>query len=130
LSSGTEESFQHEEPPPRRPSQDERGPRRPGDYDDYDDFRRPRYREPERGTMILVFGILSIVVCGIFGPIAWVMGNTDLDKMQRGEMDPAGQGSTQAGKVCGIIGTALLILYVVVFCAYILIVAAVLSRVH
>jgi hypothetical protein len=30
-------------------------------------------------------------------------------------MDPAGRGTTQAGKICGIIGTILLILSLVIF---------------
>ena len=33
---------------------------------------------PHRGAMILMFGILSWVVCFIFGIVAWVMGNSDL----------------------------------------------------
>jgi hypothetical protein len=38
---------------------------------------------------------------------AWVMGRRDLAKMQKGEMDPEGQGMTQGGMICGIVGTAL-----------------------
>jgi hypothetical protein len=33
------------------------------------------------------------------------MGHRDMAKMQRREMDPAGRDTTQAGYVCGIIGT-------------------------
>jgi hypothetical protein len=36
---------------------------------------------------------------------AWVMGQNDLRKISRRAMDPEGQGQTQAGWVCGIIGT-------------------------
>lgn len=63
--------------------------------------------EPHRGVLILVFGILSIVVCFLFGIAAWVMGNRDLEAMARGQMDPTGQGLTQAGKICGIVGCVL-----------------------
>jgi len=38
------------------------------------------------------------------------MGNTDLKEMAAGTMDPTGQGMTNAGKICGIIGTVLTIL--------------------
>ena len=63
--------------------------------------------KPHRGTLILVLGILSIVVCGPLGIVAWILGNTDLREMDGGLMDPEGRGSTQAGKVCGIIGCIL-----------------------
>ena len=32
--------------------------------------------KPHRGIMILVFGILGLVVCQLFGIAAWVMGRT------------------------------------------------------
>ena len=58
---------------------------------------------PHRGVTILVFGILALVVCFIFGIAAWVMGNTDLRAMDAGQMDPEGRSMTQAGKICGMI---------------------------
>ena len=63
--------------------------------------------QPHKGTMILVFGILGLLVCFPFGIVAWVMGNTDLKAMDAGTMDPEGRGLTQAGKILGIIGTLL-----------------------
>ena len=57
-----------------------------------------------RGVSILVFGIISIFCCGLFGIPAWVMANEDLTLMDRGVMDPAGRGMTMAGKILGIIG--------------------------
>jgi hypothetical protein len=65
--------------------------------------------KPHRGTLILVLGILSLVVCGPLGIAAWVMGSGDMKEMDAGTMDPAGRGTTQAGKICGIIGTILMI---------------------
>ncbi len=81
---------------------------------------------PHRGTAILVLGIVGLVVglfgsfcCCIFGIvgcicgiIAWVMANKDLKEMAAGTMDPTGRGTTQAGKICGIISV---ILGIVVF---------------
>jgi len=58
---------------------------------------------PHRGVLVLVFGIVGIVCCLIFGIIAWVMGSSDLREMDAGRMDPSGRGLTQAGKICGII---------------------------
>jgi len=66
--------------------------------------------EPHRGIMILVFGILGLVVCQLFGIAAWVMGNTDLNEMNAGYMDPSGRDLTNAGRICGMIATALLII--------------------
>lgn len=64
--------------------------------------------QPHRGTLILVLGILSLCVCAILGPFAWSMGNKDLAEMAAGRMDKEGQGMTNAGKICGLIGTILL----------------------
>lgn len=63
------------------------------------------YAKPHRGTLVLVLGILSIVFCFICGIVAWVMANGDLREMAAGTMDPAGEGNTKAGRICGIIGT-------------------------
>jgi len=66
--------------------------------------------KPHRGVTILVFGILGLVVCQLFGIAAWVMGNTDLNEMNAGYMDPSGRDLTNAGRICGMIATALLII--------------------
>ena len=58
---------------------------------------------PHRGAMILVFGILGLVTCFIFGIVAWVMGNKDLQEIDAGRMDPEGRALTSAGKTCGMI---------------------------
>lgn len=65
---------------------------------------------PHRGVHILVFGILSLVVCQFFGIAAWVMANADLQEMAMGRMDPSGRDMTQVGRICGMVGTALLII--------------------
>jgi hypothetical protein len=74
-----------------------------------------RDSEPHRATLILTLGIVSIVlsltyllsIVGlIIGICAWLMGQGDLKKMRANVMDPQGYGSTQAGWICGIIGTA------------------------
>jgi predicted acyltransferase len=66
--------------------------------------------KPHRGTAVLVLGILGIVICQPLGIAAWVMGNNDLREMNNGLMDPSGRDTTNAGRICGIIGTALFIL--------------------
>lgn len=70
--------------------------------------------EPHRGTAIFVLGLLGLVMsCGIFGVIAWVMANPDLEKMRAGRMDRSGEGLTVAGKILGIISVVLMLLVVV-----------------
>jgi hypothetical protein len=83
------------------------------EYRPYRDVRRDS--EPHRATLILTLGIVSIVTSVtwflgfiglILGLCAWVMGQRDLRKMRANVMDPQGLGTTQAGWICGIIGTA------------------------
>jgi predicted Zn finger-like uncharacterized protein len=97
--------------PPRRPPVEE-------EDEDIQDFeeRRPRRRrrrldyQPHRGVLILVLGILGLTVCGLMGPVAWTMGNQDLQEIRAGRMDPDGEGLTQGGRICGMIATGLLVL--------------------
>lgn len=75
--------------------------------DDYDDSRSGRRVEPHRGVMILVFGILGLLLCVIFGIIAWVMGKGDLEKMKRGAMDREGESLTKVGYILGMVSVIL-----------------------
>ena len=73
--------------------------------------------KPHRGTLVLVLGILGLVICGPLGIAAWVMGNGDLKEMDAGTLDPSGRGMTNAGRICGMIATILMILGVVIMIA-------------
>jgi len=64
--------------------------------------------KPHRGTLILVLGILSLIICAPVGIAAWVMGNGDLKQIDAGAMDPSGRSVTNAGRICGMIATILL----------------------
>lgn len=108
------------EPPPAEPR---RSPSRWGDeisseWDIPDlRLRMPRRdAEPHRGTLVLVLGILSLVTVMMYflspiglimGLFAWIMGQKDMRKIKSGHMDEEGRGTTQAGWICGIIGTVL-----------------------
>jgi hypothetical protein len=70
---------------------------------------------PHRGGLILALGILGLVCCFICGIVAWVMGSNDLKEMAAGRMDSAGQGLTQAGKICGMISVILQIVGFVIW---------------
>jgi hypothetical protein len=105
---------------------EERRVRRGRDDDDFDDRRddrRRRRREYEqelvehRGTFILIMGICSFVITPIpFGPIAWIMGNSDIKEIRAGRMDPEGESSTQIGRYMGMASTLLSLLCMVVVC--------------
>ena len=86
--------------------------------------------KPHRGSLILAFGILGLVVCQVFGVAAWVMGNTDLGEMDRGYMDASGRDLTNTGRILGIIATALMGVSLVLVALYLafIIVAAGVSR--
>lgn len=62
-----------------------------------------QYLAPHRGVMILIFGILGLVSCGIFAILAWIFGNTDLAEMDAGRMDPSGRDMTNVGRILGMI---------------------------
>ena len=63
--------------------------------------------KPHRGTLILVFGILGLVICLPLGIAAWIMGSGDLKQIDAGTMDPSGRSMTSAGKIIGMIATIL-----------------------
>ncbi len=125
-------------PPPSPPSAvpdwqapPARGPRRAYEEDaGYGDeparLRRPTV--PHRGGMILALGIVGLVMMPcltiVCGPMAWVMGSTDLAEIRAGRMDRAGEGLTQAGRILGIISTVLMIVMVVCYCLFFMLMIA------
>jgi len=66
----------------------------------------------------LVLGILSLVFCNLLGPVAWIMGNTDMKEIQGGRMDPEGESTTNIGRILGMVGTGLMALSLVCGCIY------------
>lgn len=88
--------------------------------------------EPHRGTLIMLLGLFSLILLpgcccysipnliGIgLGITAWILGTSDLRKIRAKEMDWRGEGTTQAGKICGIVGTFLNIAVIVVWVVFI-----------
>ena len=69
----------------------------------------PLYTYPSRSSTVLVLGILSLVLCHVLGPIAWAMGTEELRRIDSGRTPDLARSSVVAGRVCGIIGTAMLI---------------------
>ncbi|MER7370393.1 DUF4190 domain-containing protein [Nonomuraea wenchangensis] len=80
-------------------------------YPPYDPpYYGPQVHNHPNGTTILVLGILSLVVCTFIGPFAWSMGNTALREIDESGYVFANRGQVQAGRVCGMVATALMAL--------------------
>jgi hypothetical protein len=85
-------------------------------------------------TTALVLGILGAAgsvgscCCCLFAvpalcsPIAWFLGRQELAAIGEGRSSAAGQGSAQTGMILGMIGTGLLLLYVIGMIAYVVLV--------
>jgi hypothetical protein len=71
---------------------------------------QPQYIYASRATTVLVLGILSLALCAVMGPIAWSMGNEELRRIELGQTPGLARGSAVAGRICGIVGTAMLII--------------------
>ena len=67
----------------------------------------------QNGTLILILGILSLVLCAPLGIVAWVMGQKERKLYPDDSM-------VNTGWILGIIGTCLLILSFLILMAYIL----------
>lgn len=86
-------------------------------------YATPAYNHPN-GTKILVLGILSLVLCQVLGPVAWVMGNNALREIDAAGGVAANRGNVVAGRVCGIIASVLLILGVLLWVGILVFAAA------
>jgi len=87
-------------------------------------------KQPHRGGIVLALGILSLLIgCAgwILGIIAWTMANTDLARMNRGQMDGEGRSATQAGKICGIVSVCLHALGLIIGLIWLVVVVGVLG---
>lgn len=78
-------------------------------YGSYGTSTPRTWSQPHNGVLVLVFGILSLVVCAIFGPVAVIMGHSSLNEIKRGRMDPEGHGLVLGGTILGWIGTVILL---------------------
>ncbi|WP_405178629.1 hypothetical protein OG225_32050 [Nocardia sp. NBC_01377] len=76
-----------------------------------------------QATTVLILGILSLVLCQLCGPFAWVMGGKVLKEIDQSGGTIGGRGNAKAGYVCGIIGTVMLIAFLALLVVYIIIIA-------
>jgi|GEM_PF-730272 len=70
---------------------------------------RNRSVQSGRSDLVLFLGILSLFMCGPLGIVAWVMANAELKKIRAGEASPQKIGVVKAGRVLGILGTAIFV---------------------
>jgi hypothetical protein len=70
------------------------------------------YKRPHRGGTIVALAAMSWVICCVFGPIAFFMGQADVRAMKRGEMDDSGLVATRVGMYLGLAHFILAILFV------------------
>jgi hypothetical protein len=73
------------------------------------EYAAPAQSSSNRGTIALVLGIVSIVCCGLLGPVAWIMGKQELSAIAAVRSPASGEGVAKAGMILGIIGTVLLL---------------------
>lgn len=73
------------------------------------------YTESVSGTTILVLGLLGILVCGVFAPFAWQMGNHAVAAIDAGRANPSERTNANVGRILGIIGSILLAIGVIFF---------------
>jgi hypothetical protein len=85
-------------------------------------------------TIALVLGIVGVVsvlgscccclflVPGLCAPVAWFVGWKELRDIRAGRAPSTGESNAQIGMILGIVGTALLAIYVVLLIGYILLV--------
>ncbi|KAA3640016.1 MAG: DUF4190 domain-containing protein [Armatimonadetes bacterium] len=72
------------------------------------DREQTHYEEASNGTLILVLGIVGFFV-NFLSPVAWYMGNRELEAIGAGRRSPEGESNARIGRILGIIGTWLLI---------------------
>ena len=88
----------------------------PGQPPPYQQFQGGYYPPPDhpQATTALVLGILGLVLCGVIAPFAWQMGNRVLREIDAAQGQLGGRSSANAGRIMGIVGTAMLVFSLVI----------------
>jgi len=75
-----------------------------------------------KATLIFVLGLLSLLVCQLCGPAAWIMGNTYMREAEALGVQP--NGMAVAGRILGIVSSVLMLLSLLMFAFIIVIYVA------
>ncbi len=67
----------------------------------------PPPKHPQ-ATTVLVLGILGLVLCQVLSPFAWSMGNKAQKEILANPGAYSGDSEVNAGRILGIVGTAIL----------------------
>lgn len=67
----------------------------------------------KNAVLVLVLGIISLTFCWVCGPFAWVIGKRTVDEIDASGGRIGGRGLAQAGYICGIVGTVLVAIGIV-----------------
>jgi TRAP-type C4-dicarboxylate transport system permease small subunit len=68
------------------------------------------YPEASQASTALVLSIIGLVCCQVLGIVAWVMANNELEGIKSGTRNPINEGTANAARIIGIVGTVLLAL--------------------
>jgi hypothetical protein len=63
--------------------------------------------------LILGLGIVGLLCCGPLGIVAYIFGKNDLAEMDAGVMDPSGRGTTNVGRILGIVAIVFLVIQLI-----------------
>jgi len=66
-----------------------------------------------QALLVLILGILGLVMCQVISVVAWVMGNRVIAEIDASGGQLGGRSTANAGRICGMIGTGLLALSLV-----------------
>ncbi|HYN56832.1 MAG TPA: hypothetical protein VES03_06510 [Motilibacterales bacterium] len=69
--------------------------------------------KPHRATLVLGLGIVGLLCLPVVGVFAYVFGKRDLAQMDAGVMDPSGRGTTNVGRILGIIAIVYFVIQVI-----------------
>lgn len=93
-------------------------------------FPAPAGSASSNATLALILGILGLLgglgscccclflVLALCAPFAWFLGQRELAAIRAGQSPAAGESSARAGMICGMVGSGMLALYVLVMLAY------------
>jgi hypothetical protein len=68
-----------------------------------------------QATTSLVLSIVGLLCCGPVSVIGAVMGRSELNSIDRGEMDPRHRGTAQAAFIIGLIGSILWLAFIALY---------------
>ena len=88
----------HGSPVPHQPMAQQPWPQAYGGY---------QYPKSSQAVTSLVLSILGLVCCGPVAVIGALIGRSEVQSIDRGEIDPSNRGTAQAGYIVGLIGCAI-----------------------